>query len=113
MYEYRANILRCVDGDTVEARIDLGFGVSCVQTLRLFGINAPEPHGLTRAEGNAATHKLESLIEQYTPIVVETHKDKRGSFGRYLAELWGTNGSVRVNLNQLMVTEGHAVAATY
>ena len=50
MYEYRARITRVIDGDTVEAEIDLGFHVTFTATLRLTGINAPGPAGLGRVD---------------------------------------------------------------
>ena len=43
MYEYRATIVRWVDGDTVDLDIDLGFGIVYAnQRVRLFGIDAFE-----------------------------------------------------------------------
>ena len=43
MYEYRVNILRVVDGDTVDVDIDLGFGVWMhKERVRLYGIDTPE-----------------------------------------------------------------------
>ena len=42
MWEYQAEILRVVDGDTVDARIDLGFKVHYNVRVRLHGLNAPE-----------------------------------------------------------------------
>ena len=44
MYEYRASILRVVDGDTVDVDIDLGFGVWLRnERVRIMGIDTPEP----------------------------------------------------------------------
>ena len=43
MYEYRAKILRVVDGDTVDVDIDLGFGVWMhKERVRMMGIDTPE-----------------------------------------------------------------------
>ncbi len=64
MYEYRARITRVIDGDTVEAEIDLGFHVSLTVTLRLAGINAPETKGTERPRGLAATRSLDALITE-------------------------------------------------
>jgi endonuclease YncB( thermonuclease family) len=47
-------------------------------------------------------------------IVVQTYKDKKGKFGRLLAVLIGDDGDGNpVNLNERMVTDGHAVVALY
>ena len=42
MYEYRAKLVRVVDGDTVDALIDCGFSLFTRQRIRLLGINTPE-----------------------------------------------------------------------
>ena len=43
MYEYRINIVKIIDGDTVDVDIDLGFGVWLKkQRIRLYGIDTPE-----------------------------------------------------------------------
>ncbi len=113
MYEYRARIVRVIDGDTVEAEIDLGFHVRFTVTLRLAGINAPETKGTERPRGLAATRYLESLLNDLTgdtrELVVRTHKDVTEKYGRYLAELIAGE----VNLNQALVAAGHAVPAQY
>ena len=43
MYEYRCNVVKVVDGDTVDVDIDLGFGVWLhKERISLFGIETPE-----------------------------------------------------------------------
>lgn len=108
MYEYRATILRVIDGDTIEARVDLGFDVFAVQRFRLYGINAPETKGESREDGRAATEYLRTLITTNAAdsvLTIQTRKDKREKYGRYLAVLVA-NG---LNLNAAMVNAGHAV----
>lgn len=109
MYEYAARVSRIIDGDTVVASIDLGFGISSSQTLRLFGINAPELHGSTSQAGAAAKAYLFELLESFESlVVVRTHKDKREKYGRFLAELIGVRNGVEININEAMVRDGHA-----
>ena len=109
MYEYRARVMRVIDGDTVEAEIDLGFRVSLEVVLRLVGINTPEVHGPDRPRGLAAKQHLVELLQQLTPadgqITVRTQKDLTEKYGRYLATLIASD----VNLNDRLVTDGHAV----
>ena len=109
MYEYRGRITRVIDGDTVEAEIDLGFHVTLTVTLRLAGINAPETKGTERPRGLAATRFLDSLITDLTggtrELTVRTQKDVTEKYGRYLAVLMAGD----VNLNDRMRTDGHAV----
>ena len=42
LYNYKAKLVRVVDGDTIDAEIDLGFGVFIKQRIRLYGIDTPE-----------------------------------------------------------------------
>ena len=43
MYEYNCNIVKVVDGDTVDVDIDLGFGIWLRnERVRLYGIDTPE-----------------------------------------------------------------------
>ena len=42
MFEYNAEVLRIVDGDTLDARIDLGFDVHVNKRIRLMGIDTWE-----------------------------------------------------------------------
>lgn len=109
MYEYRATIARVIDGDTVEAEVDLGFDVVVRERFRLYGINAPETKGESREDGRAATEFLRTLIAKHTGnsgvLTIQTKKDKREKYGRYLAVLMA-NG---VNLNAVMANAGHAV----
>ena len=42
MYQYRFNFTKVIDGDTVDGIIDLGFGISLKERIRLHGIDAPE-----------------------------------------------------------------------
>jgi micrococcal nuclease len=118
-YIRRAKIVRLVDGDTVDVDIDLGMAITTRQRLRLFGINTPEVRGPEKVAGHAATQHLADLLVRYRhkgewDIVVRTHKDKKGKYGRYLADLIGEDGDGNpVNLNMKMVADGHAVVAVY
>ena len=118
-YIRRAKIVRLVDGDTVDVDIDLGMAITTRQRLRLFGINTPEVRGPEKVAGHAATQHLADLLVRYRhkgewDIVVRTHKDKKGKYGRYLADLIGEDGDGNpVNLNMKMVADGHAVVAMY
>ena len=42
MYVYNAKLVRVIDGDTIDAVIDLGFDVWVKKRVRLYGINTPE-----------------------------------------------------------------------
>jgi len=120
MYEYKARVLRVVDGDTVDLDIDLGCSVHVHERCRLYGINAPETHGVKKdseeyRKGMAATEFLRNMIEG-KEVLIRTHKDKKGKYGRYLVSMWELPGTEagplrysRLSINAKMLDAGHAV----
>ncbi len=108
MYEYRCKISNIVDGDTVDIDIDLGFGIWMAnQRIRLYGIDTPESRTSDEEEkkyGLAAKNFLKKWLAQGN-IILKTHKDATGKFGRILGELW--YGDVNINLK--LVENHHAV----
>lgn len=101
MYEYSAQLIRVVDGDTVWLDVDLGFDVRRKDSFRLYGIDTPE---LPSPEGVAARNRLLSLLTGQ--ITVETIKDRREKYGRYLARVYA--GDPQVDVGQVLLEEGHA-----
>lgn len=110
-YLYRAEVVRVVDGDTIDVDIDLGFYTWLhTQRIRMVGIDAPETRGQEKAAGEAATLFLRNLIENKA-IILRTYKardggDQRGKFGRWLGRVY-VDG---LDVNQQMIDSGHAVA---
>ena len=101
---YDAVCVRVVDGDTIKVDWDLGAGVWLRnETLRLYGIDAPELRGQERPKGQEARKWLADLIEG-KPITIRTLKDKKGKYGRYLATVWFGDH----NVNQRMIQLGLA-----
>ena len=87
MYQYSAKILKVVDGDTVHAEVDLGFDTKQKMTFRLLGLDAPETRTKDLEEkrrGNEVKEWLTKRIENRN-VIVETKKDKKEKYGRYLA----------------------------
>ncbi len=120
MYEYRANIIRVLDGDTVWADVDLGCDTHLHLTLRLEGVDAPERG---TPEGMAATEYVQNWLHDHAGanglVVIETQKDRREKYGRYLAGIHGWNESLSTTdrpgsgladrcLNEMLVENGHA-----
>lgn len=101
-FEYRhLSVLKVVDGDTVDIRLDLGFRIYTDVRLRLYGINAPERFTVA---GPAAKEYLEGLLAAEPALTLRTFKDRRDGFGRYIGDLRGVHGSI----SRLMVEGGHA-----
>jgi len=112
MYEYDAEIVRVVDGDTLIALIDVGFHTHVKSTLRLYGINTPEKRTRNleeKAKGIAASDRVCELLEGCEHKVrLKSHG--LGKFGRCLAEIsLKTKSGENINLNRTLVHEGHAV----
>ena len=111
MYEYSAQVLRVVDGDTVDVLIDCGFSTFRKERVRLYGINAPESRTRDKEEkirGLAAKERLDELINNTEgDIIIKTELDKKGKFGRILGVIW--DKCKKKNFNCMLVSEGHAV----
>jgi micrococcal nuclease len=120
IYIYKADLIRVVDGDTVELMIDQGFSNFTKQTMRLYGIDAPEMNTLA---GKASKAWLWEALQPLEAIYVETiqlsTKAKRDKYGRFLAVLYDDLGDIDANrpmktpvspasINAKMITEGHA-----
>ena len=91
MYEYRATLLRIVDGDTIDCDIDLGFGVVLSnQRIRLYGIDTPESRTRDLEEkkcGKLAAKYIEDHIQVSSSFNLRTRLDGKGKYGRILGEL--------------------------
>lgn len=106
MYEYRAQVLRVVDGDTVHLEVDVGFSASIKMKIRLAGINAPE---LDTDAGKAARDYLSGLLPIGSNVFIRTLKDRQEKYGRYLAYIYADSMNGSVCFNNLLVENGHAV----
>ena len=113
MYEHRCKVVKVIDGDTVDVDIDLGFGVWMhKERVRLFGIDTPESRTRDLEEkkyGLAAKKFLTNMLDDDGGIILKTHKDKTGKFGRILGELWRTTNYADQSINNYMIDKHHAV----
>ena len=113
MWTYRCNVLKVVDGDTVDVDIDLGFGIwQKNERVRIMGIDTPESRTRDKIEkkfGLAAKARLKSLLGP-KPVLRTTiskkGEDMKGKFGRVLGDFLIEDKPV----SEIMCQEGHAVA---
>ena len=108
MHEYNAIVRRVVDRDTMDVTLDLGFDILYNNRIRLLGIDTPESRTRDLEEkklGLAAKDRVKELCPVGSTVTVKTTKDGRGKFGRILGEIYVGD----VNVNKLLVEEGHAV----
>lgn len=108
MYTYNAKVERVVDGDTVDALVDLGFDTWKKVRIRLHGIDAWESRTRDldeKKKGLAAKEFLINKLESNdNKFVLKSHGV--GKYGRCLGELFlQENGW---SLNEILITEGHA-----
>jgi micrococcal nuclease len=113
MYEYRCTVVKIIDGDTVDVDIDLGFGVWLKkERIRLYGIDTPESRTRDLEEkkyGLAAKEFLTGMLDDEGGVVLKTHKDAEGKFGRILGELWRTTDYADKSINEYLIEKRHAV----
>jgi len=112
MYEYKITLDRVVDGDTIDAYIDLGFDITTKKRIRFAGINTPECRTRDMEEkqrGIAAKIRLTEILENATVIHLDSHGV--GKFGRVLGQLHvdSEHSISMIDVNQLLIDEGHAV----
>lgn len=109
LYEYKATIVKVYDGDTVWADIDLGFNVTLKnEPLRLHRVDTPEVRGEGKELGMLVRDLVaERILGREVVVCTIQRKDgleKKGTFHRYLAEIW-VDGE---NRNDWLLEEGHA-----
>jgi len=104
LYIYKAVVTEVYDGDTITVSIDLGFSVTLKgQKIRLLGLNAPEVRGEQKELGLVTRDRLRQKILGRR-VFLETHRDKKGKFGRWLGTIWLGEEDV----NQWLLKEGLA-----
>ena len=113
-YVFNATVLKIIDGDRIDVDVDLGWNISVVnQRIRLFGVDCPESRTRDLEEkkyGLLAKSFLIKMLEDKGGIVLKTHKDAEGKFGRVLGELWRTTDFADNSINDYMIEKHHAVA---
>lgn len=107
MYNYNAELLNVVDGDTMDFRIDLGFDLFMNIRVRLLDVDTPETRTKDLEEkqrGLLAKKFVENVFEKNgNKCVLSTFKDKKEKYGRYLAKVFFGNDC----LNQMLVENNH------
>ena len=106
--KYEAELIKIVDGDTIDAIIDIGFDIYLKKRIRLWGINAPETRSKDKNEvkqGKKAKRRLKQILDasngKFTVII-----HGRGKFGRYLGEIYVEEHEKSVN--KTLIIEGLA-----
>lgn len=116
MYEYRVDIVKVIDGDTVDVDIDLGFGTWIKdERVRIMGIDTPESRTRDKEEkvfGLAAKKRLQELLGKGAILKTQINKDgedMKGKFGRILGDFIVDKDGEDAKVTEILVQEGHAV----
>jgi micrococcal nuclease len=105
MYDYKAKIINVVDGDTVDAEIDVGFKMKTIQRLRMNRINTREMHDKDEAKRALAIQAKQFTSKTLLGKDVVLITSKSDAFGRWLAEIVLDD----INFNNLLLENGLAL----
>jgi micrococcal nuclease len=109
MYQYKCEVNRVVDGDTIDVTLDLGFSILHKCRVRLYGIDTPESRTRDldeKARGKLAAKFLEDSIKNGKEILLKSElKDSKGKYGRVLGSIFVDD----LNINEAMVAQNLAV----
>lgn len=111
-YHYKGKVDRVVDGDTVDATVDVGFGIWVKQRFRIDGYDAPETfrprNEAEKIHGKAATARAKELLEG-KDLIFTTSKEI-GVYGRYGASITLPDGTL---FKDKMIQEGYSKKDEY
>ena len=99
-YIYRIkSVLKVIDGDTIDADIDLGFDISLTKRIRLAGVDTPESRTADANEkkyGLEAKEWLKHHLENAKDIIIKTElPDSTEKYGRIIGHLF-INGETKI-----------------
>ena len=117
-YNFRVTeIVKVLDGDTIDVLIDLGFDLFKKERVRIAGVDTPEKRTRDleeKALGIAATNWLKNKLEDTIAgdgdeLTIRTELvGGTGKYGRLLG--WLFLNEDLISLNEQMITEGYAWA---
>ena len=113
-YIYRAKLDRVVDGDTVDALIDVGFDIWFKKRIRFKGVDTWESRTRNleeKALGLKAKARTKELLEKISskPGYFRIKSYGLGKYGRVLADVFIMDKDGKQwNINETLISEGHA-----
>ena len=113
-YNYKAKLVRVVDGDTVDALIDVGFDIWFKKRIRFKGIDTWESRTRNleeKALGLKAKARTKELLEKVSSKsgYFRIKSYGLGKYGRVLADVFIMDKDGKQwNVNETLISEGHA-----
>ena len=109
MYEYTVTeVVKVVDGDTLDVIFDVGFSMFRKERIRLDGIDTPESRTSDANEkkfGMEAKKFLKDWVSKQKKLRAKTTKDDK--YGRILAQIYG-DVNPSVSINEELIRQGYA-----
>lgn len=103
LYHYKAKVVNVVDGDTIDADVDVGFRLRSTLRLRLLDVRAPEIKGPEKVKGFAVRGFVNSsLLGQ--EVIIRTWKTD--DFGRWLALVYLEGEDFNAKINKFIQDMG-------
>jgi micrococcal nuclease len=113
-YIYRGKLERVVDGDTIDALIDVGFDIWIKKRIRYSGIDTWESRTrdlAEKAKGLEAKARNKELLMEISskPGYFRLKSFGVGKYGRILGEIYiEDKEGKQYNINKTLISEGHA-----
>ena len=113
-YIYRGKLERVVDGDTIDALIDVGFDIWIKKRIRYSGIDTWESRTRNleeKAKGLEAKARNKELLMEVSSKsgYFRMRSYGVGKYGRVLAEIFIEDAEGKQhNINETLIAEGHA-----
>ena len=113
-YIYRGKLERVVDGDTIDALIDVGFDIWIKKRIRYSGIDTWESRTRDleeKAKGLEAKARNKELLMEVSskPGYFRLKSHGVGKYGRVLGEIFIEDSEGKqYNINETLISEGHA-----
>ena len=107
-YVYKIKQYRVIDGDTIDALIDVGFRMTINKRVRFIGIDTEEVRGgtdETKAHGNMATDMLIQLLAS-GEVMIQTKMDAEGKYGRVLGSLYVKDNKGVIDVTASLIASG-------
>lgn len=95
-YVRKAKIINVVDGDTVDAIVDLGYYINITVRFRFLNIDTPE---IRSKDNKKALEAKQYVIDKLLNKEVYIQSFKSDSFGRWLCYIWYNENDECINLN--------------
>ena len=98
---YKCELLKIIDGDTLDLKIFFGLGFFCHARIRLKDVDCPEVYGVKKTDpefikGTVATLTVKKWFYNSGPVYY-VNAEHRDLYGRWLGEVWKCPGENSLN----------------